>query len=97
MTGSVRSTAGLPGPLSNFGLRGNFESVVDLDAEVSHGALELRMAEEQLHGSQIPGSPVDEGWLGTPDRVRSVPGRIKADFLHPAVNNASVLPRAEVR
>jgi len=86
--------AGTP---SDFRLLGDFESVVDLDAEVPHSAFELRMTKQQLHGSQIPGSPIDERRLRTPDRVRAVRRRIKADLFDPTVHNASVLPRAEVR
>jgi hypothetical protein len=42
---------------SQLDLLGNAERVVDLDAEVADGALELRMPEEQLDvdGSQVAG------------------------------------------
>jgi hypothetical protein len=55
------------------------------------------MAKEQLHASQVPGSPIDQRWLGMPDRVRSVPRPVKAGLLNPAVHNTGVLARAEVR
>jgi len=32
----------------DFGLLGDLESIVDLDTEIPHGALELQMASEQL-------------------------------------------------
>lgn len=101
MSGAGREAscpAALPaGRASDFRLLRDLESVVDLNAEIPHGAFELRVAKQQLHGSQVPGSPVDECRLGTPDRVRPVRGRIKADLLNPAVQNASILPRAKVR
>jgi hypothetical protein len=34
------------GPRSDFGLLGNLKSVINLDAQVSHRAFELRMAKE---------------------------------------------------
>jgi len=87
----------LPSRQLDLGLLGNLERVVNLDAKVPHGAFQFRMAQEQLHGSQVPGSGIDQRWLGTPNRMRSTPRRIKSDLLEPAVQNASVLPCAEVR
>jgi hypothetical protein len=81
----------------DFGLLGNLESVVDLDAEIPHGGFELRVPKKQLHGSQVSGSPIDQGWLGAPNRVRSVPSRVKTYLLDPAAHNASLLPGAKVR
>jgi hypothetical protein len=34
------------------------KGVVDLDAEIAHGALDLGMAEQQLNGPQIAGSAI---------------------------------------
>ena len=39
--------------------------VVDLDAEVSNGALELGVTEQKLHGPQVAGAAVDPRCLGT--------------------------------
>ena len=94
---STRACGALGRRASDFGLFGYLERVVNLDAEVPHGALELRMAEQKLHRSQVSSSPVNQGWLGTPDRVRSVSGRIKADLLHLGVHDTSVLACAQVR
>ena len=52
---------------SDFSLFGDLQGVVYLDAKVPHRAFELRMTEQQLHGSQVSGSPVDQCWLGAPD------------------------------
>ena len=38
-------------------LLGDLDGVVDLDAEVSNRALDLRMAEQQLHRSQVARLP----------------------------------------
>ena len=54
LAGKRPVVGGVPGmTASDFGLLSNFESVVNLDAEIPHGAFELRVAEKQLHGSQV--------------------------------------------
>ena len=67
----------------------------NLYANVPDGAFKRR-AEQQLRGSEIPSSPIDQRW-----RVRGSSvfgrGRIKSALLHPAVHVTSVLPRAKVR
>jgi hypothetical protein len=46
-----------------------------LDTEVAHRALELRMAQEELHSAQVPGSSIDERRLGAANgMVQSVAG-----------------------
>lgn len=46
---------------SHFSLLGHLQRIVDFDAEVSHGALDLAVAKQELHGSQILSAPVDQG------------------------------------
>src|SRR6266508_1673015 len=41
------------------------KGVIDLNAEVSDGAFNLGVAEQELHGSQIPRAPIDQGRLGS--------------------------------
>ena len=41
-------------------------ALVDLDSEVSDGALQFAMAKEKLDGPEIPGPPVDQCRFGTP-------------------------------
>ena len=59
------------------GLLGHIQSVIYLDPEISDGALQLRMAEEELHGAQVPGLAINLGSLRTPHRVRAIKGRLK--------------------
>ena len=40
------------------------ESIVDLDAQISHGTLEFRMTEQQLHYSQVLGPSIDQRRFG---------------------------------
>lgn len=57
-------------------LLGHFDSVIDFDTQISYGALEARVAQQQLHRSQIFCAPVDECWLRPPHRVRAVCRRV---------------------
>jgi hypothetical protein len=49
---------------SDVDLLGDLDGVIDLDAEVSDRALDLRMTEQQLHRSQVARAAVDEHRLG---------------------------------
>jgi len=40
------------------------ESIIYLDAEVSDGAFDLGVPEQELHGAQITGTPVNQSRLG---------------------------------
>jgi len=41
------------------------DGIINLDAEVSYGALDLRVTEEQLDSAQISGAPVNQRRLGS--------------------------------
>ena len=45
--------------VSDFGLLRHLQRVIYLNAEISDCALQLSMPEQQLYGSEIPGSFVD--------------------------------------
>jgi hypothetical protein len=47
------------------------QRIIHLDTEVSDGALDLGVAEQELYGSQITGSAVNQRCLGSPQRVRA--------------------------
>ena len=55
------------------------------------------MAQEQLHGSQVLRTPVDQRRLGAQYRMRTVVSGIKAKFFDPAFDNPRLLPRAQMR
>ena len=46
------------------------ERVIDLDAEITHGALNLSVPEQQLYRAQILSTPINERCLGSAKRVR---------------------------
>jgi hypothetical protein len=56
------------------------ESVLDIDAEVANRALDLRMAEQDLHGTQVSSLLVDDGRLGFggANGFRSLPGAVRS-------------------
>jgi hypothetical protein len=58
--------------------------IVDFDAEVSYGALDLGVTEEQLGGAQISGALVNQRRLGSTQCVRPIETRVKSDAGKPA-------------
>lgn len=58
-----------PPRCSDVDLFGDGKRVIDLDAEVSDGALHLGVAKEQLNRPEIAGTPIDQRRLGSPRRV----------------------------
>jgi len=54
-----QSVSALPS-FSDIDFFSNFQSVVNLNAEVSDSTFNLGVTEQQLHCTQIPSSPVDE-------------------------------------
>lgn len=45
--------------MSNLCLLRHFQRIVDFDAEITNGALQLAVPEKQLHSAQVLGSAVD--------------------------------------
>jgi hypothetical protein len=64
-----RAKTGRAGPLcpsiSDVNLLRYRKGIIDLDAEVSDGAFDFGVAEQQLHVSQVACAPVDQGGLGS--------------------------------
>ena len=58
-----QSMSALPGN-SDIDLFCYGQGVIDLDAEVSDGAFDFGMAEQELHGPQVASAPVDQGRFG---------------------------------
>lgn len=61
-----------PGPLaeqnrlSDVYLLRDLDGIVDFDAQIAHGALDLRMPKQELNGAQIAGAAVDQDRLRAP-------------------------------
>lgn len=50
----------------DFGLLGNLQRVINLDAEIPHGTLQLGVAKQLLNRPQILRAFIDQGRLGPP-------------------------------
>lgn len=66
---AAQNTSALP-PKSDVNLFCYREGIVYLDDEISNGALDLRMPQKKLHGSQVAGSAVNQGRLGPSKGMR---------------------------
>jgi hypothetical protein len=82
---------------SDVGLFGDFESVIHLDAEIPHGALDFGVPEQKLDRSEISGALVDQRGLGPAQRVRAVERGIETDLMQPAVQQPRILAGAHMR
>jgi hypothetical protein len=78
-------------------LFGHLECVIDLDAEISNGARELRMAEEQLYGAQILRAAIDQRGFRASQCMGSISGRVEPDLPHPAADDPRVLACRQMR
>jgi hypothetical protein len=76
---------------SDINFLGNFNCIVDLNAQVPDCALNLRVSEQKLDSTQIAGSAVDQGRLGSPERVGTELQRVKADVGDPLAYQTSIL------
>jgi hypothetical protein len=78
-------------------LLGHIQGIIYLNPEIPDGALEFRMAKEELHCAQVSGLTVDLGGLRTPHRVRAINGRLQADAFNPAMHQSGILAGGYVR
>jgi hypothetical protein len=74
----------------------NLKGVVDLDAQISHRALDLRVAEEQLNRPQVAGALVDQGRLRSTHGMRRVFEQVETDAADPLGNEARILPGGQM-
>ena len=72
------------------------ERILDVDTEVPNAALDFRVAEQDLHGTRIARLLVDDGGLGSSQRMRPIVLRPQSDPGHPLINKSSILPSADM-
>jgi hypothetical protein len=80
---------------SDVDLLSNLDCIVDLNAEVPHGALNLGMSKQKLYGSQVARPPVDQYRLSPPQRMGAELRWIKAYAGNPLVNEPRILSRRQ--
>ena len=59
------------------------ERVIDLNAQISDGALDLCVAEQELDGPKIAGAPIDQRRLRSPEGMGTEKPRFKSDSGNP--------------
>ena len=87
-----QSVSALP-RVSDVNLFRDRESVVDLYSQIPHCTFDLSMPQEKLDGSQVPGPAVDQGGLGSSERVGAEKSRVEPDARDPLGDEPSVLAR----
>jgi hypothetical protein len=84
-------------PASDFRLLGDLESIIDFDAEVPYRRFQLGVSEEQLHGAEVLGAPIDQRRLRPAHGVRAIVGAVQSQVLNPVLEDPCVLPGSEMR
>jgi hypothetical protein len=80
-----------PGP-SDINLFCYRQGIINLDAEISDGALDLGVTEQDLHRPKIAGAPVNKRCLSSPKRMGPKEVWIQPDVGNPLRNEPSILP-----
>ena len=70
------------------------KSVLHVDPEIPYGILDLGMAQQDLHRTQISGRPVNHGRLGAAHGMGAVVFTPQPDRGDPLIDEASILPCA---
>lgn len=86
-----------PGMNSRLRLLRHLQRVIDLNAEVTDGALQLGVPKEQLNRTQVLRPFVNERGLGAAQRVGTVFAWIKINACHPGLDDPRVLTRRQMR
>ena len=71
------------------------QGIIDLYAKIFDRAFNLGMAQQDLHGPQVSGTTVNEGRLGSPERVRAEEVGVQSDAGNPVGDKPTVLPCCE--
>lgn len=73
-----------------------YKRVLNAHAEISDGVLDLRVSEQDLHGPEVPGGPVNHCRLRAPKGVRPIFSASQADGGDPLIDEAHILQRAQM-
>lgn len=83
-------------PGSDIGPLGDLHGVLDVDAQIANGALQLRVPRQELNGPKVSRASVGQRSFGPAHRVRAVGARLEAGIFHLAMDDPGVLPRRQV-
>ena len=76
--------------LSDFGSLCENEGIFDVDAEMSDGVIDLRMAQQKLDRPQVAGGLEDHGCFGEAKRMGAVFGAPKSDGIDSLVDEPGI-------
>ncbi len=94
LSGSGRARRLCPG-ISDVDLFSYCKRIVDLDAEVANGTLDLGMPKQELNRAQIASPLVDQCRLGPPKGMRPKQRRVETDANNPFRQQPRLLPRRQ--
>src|SRR5438552_7993713 len=92
-----KQTTALAIQCSHLGLFRDLQRVVDLYAEISYCAFELRVPKKQLNRPEILRASVDQRRFCPAHRMCPIRIRIKTNFCDPVIDDSRVLPGAKMR
>lgn len=68
----------------------DLDGIVDFDAKVAHGALDLGVPEQELHCAQVSRPAIDQHRFRAPQRVGAELGWVEPDAGNPLMNKTRV-------
>lgn len=84
------------GQCSDFGLLRQSESIIDIQAKIADGILDIGMAEQDFHRPQISCNLVDEGGFSAAHGMRAVLPLVDPNRRYPFIDEPRVLPGAQM-
>ena len=81
---------------SNFRALSKSDRIINVDAEVANGIVDVRMTQQDLHRAKVSGCLVDERSLRSAHRMRAVFRHDEANCTDPLIDQSGILTGAEV-
>lgn len=68
---------------SYLGLLSNLKRIIDFYSVITHCTLQLGMSKQQLNGSEVLGTPVDQSGFGSSHHVGAKSDKIESNGVNP--------------
>ena len=72
------------------------QGILDIDTQIPHCGLDLRMPKQNLHCPQVPGLLLDQGGFCSTQGMGAIVLRAQTDGRHPLIDKPSILARTQV-
>ena len=82
--------------LLHLGALGESERILYIDAQISNGAFNLSVTQQNLHGAQVASLLVNDGRFGSAQRVGAIILPEQSNPGYPLINKSSILPGADM-